>query len=135
MLSGNPSPSLSKTHLWIGRVLSAVPALMLVFSAAMNLAHPPGLDEGFAHLELPISMATALGVLELACTAIYIVPKTSVLGAILLTGYLGGATLTHLRVGHPYFITPLLGVLIWGGLYLRDPRLQTLLPFVSNPRS
>ena len=119
-------------QIWIGRILSAVPVLMLFFSAAMKLAHPPALDEGFAHLELPISLALGLGILETACTVIYLIPRTSVLGAILLTGYLGGATLTHLRVGDPYFMQPLLGAMLWGGLYLRDSRLQALIPFVSR---
>lgn len=105
-----------------------LPALMMVFSAAMKLAHPKGLDEGFAHLGIPISHAFGLGVLELTCTIVYLIPCTSVLGAILLTGYLGGATLTHLRVGDPYFMQPLLGVLFWGALFLRDARLRALIP-------
>jgi uncharacterized membrane protein YphA (DoxX/SURF4 family) len=126
------SENISKKQLWTGRILSVAPALMLVFSAAMKLIHPPELDQGFAHLGLPLSLAFGLGILELTCTAIYLIPRTSVLGAILLTGYLGGATLTHLRVGDPYYTQPLLGVLLWGGLYLRDPRLQALIPFVSR---
>lgn len=124
--------NISKKQLWIGRILSAAPVLLLIFSAAMKLIHPPELDEGFVHLGLPVSLAFGLGVLEITCTVIYLIPRTSVLGAILLTGYLGGATLTHLRVGDPYFAPPLLGVLLWGGLYLRDPRLQALIPFVSR---
>jgi hypothetical protein len=68
---------------------------------------------------------------ELACLALYWIPRTSVLGAILLAAYLGGATSIHVRVGDPFFMTPLLGVLFWGGLYLREPRLRALIPFRS----
>src|SRR5215831_9418009 len=83
----------------IGGIISAVPVLMLVMSAVMKFVKPPALLEGFAHLGLPERLAIGLGVLELACTALYVIPRTAVLGAILLTGYLGGAIVTHLRVG------------------------------------
>lgn len=76
----------------------------------------------------PASFALPIGLVELACTAIYVIPRTSVLGAILLTGYLGGATATHVRVGEPFFALIVLGVLVWGGLFFRDPRLRELLP-------
>ena len=117
---------------WASWAMSAVPVLMLLASAGMKLAQPAGLAEGFAHLGWPVSKAVGLGVLEIVCTIIYLVPRTSVLGAILLTAYLGGATATHVRVDDPYFATPLLGVLLWGGLYLRDERLRALLPFVTR---
>lgn len=123
------TPSVSKTALWTGRIMSALPVLLLIFSGVMKLAHPPGLDEGFDHLGIPVSHALGLGILELACVLVYLIPRTSILGAILLTGYLGGATAIHVRVGDPFFATPLTGVLIWGGLYLRDPRLRALIPF------
>ena len=122
------SPAVSKAALWSGRVMSALPTLMLLFSAYMKFNLPPEADKGFAHLGLSIGLAPALGVLELICTLIYLVPRTAVLGAILLTGYLGGATLTHLRVGDDYFMQPLLGVLLWGGLWLRDLRVRSLIP-------
>jgi len=121
---------ISKAARWTGRIMSWLPALMLLFSAVMKLVHPPQLDEGFAHLGLPVSLAFGLGILELACTVVYLMPRTAVLGAILLTGYLGGAILTHLRVGDPYYTQFLLGVMLWGGLFLRDPRLRALLPLV-----
>ena len=122
-----PSP-VSKKALWTGRIFSALPVLMLLFSASMKLMHPPQLNEGFAHLGIPVSFAFGLGLLEVACTVIYLIPRTAVLGAILLTGYLGGAILTHLRVGDPFWVQAVLGVLLWGGLYLREPRLRALLP-------
>ncbi len=123
--------SVSKRRLWTGRILSAVPALLLLFSAVMKLMYAPGLEEGFAHLGLPISLRIPLGILELACTIVYLIPRLAVVGAILLTGYLGGAILTHLRVGDPYFMQIVLATVIWGGLYLREPRLHTLLPLRS----
>jgi hypothetical protein len=85
--------------------------------------------EGLTHLGLPEKLLFGLGVVEVGCTALYLIPQTAVLGAILLTGYLGGATCAHLRVGDPYFAPILLGVAIWGGLFLRDARLRTLIPF------
>lgn len=123
-----PAPTSTKM-LWTGRVLSALPVLLLVFSSVMKLVQPPGFADGLAHLGIPLSQATGLGLLELGCTLVYLVPRTSVLGAILLTGYLGGATAIHVRVGDPFFGPVLLGVMLWGGLFLRDARLRALLPF------
>lgn len=118
----------SKKMVWAGRIASAVPVLMLVMSAVMKFAKPPSVIEGFAHLGLPVTLAFGLGVLELACTAIYLIPRTAVLGAILLTGYLGGAVVTHLRVGDPFIGPIIFGLLIWAGLFLREPRLRSLIP-------
>ena len=127
-----PTPPVSKKMLWSGRVMSAVPVLLLVMSGVMKLAKPQSVVDGFVHLGFPLSQLGGLGVLELLCTAIYLIPRTSVLGAILLTGYLGGATVTGLRVGDPTFPMPaILGVLVWGGLFLRDPRVRALIPFRS----
>jgi len=125
------TPSLSKPVLWTSYLMSAVPVLMLLFSAVMKLAHPPQLDEGFTHLGVPIKLALALGILELACTILYAIPRTAVLGAILLTGYLGGAMITHIRIGEPFIVQSLFGVILWGGLYLRDPRIRALIPLRS----
>lgn len=122
------SRPVSKKALWSGCVISALPVLMLLFSAVMKFVKPPEVVEGFTHLGLPESLALGLGILELACTVFYVIPQTAVLGAILLTGYLGGATATHLRVGDPYFMPVILGVLVWGGLFLRDARLRALIP-------
>ena len=126
-----PMP-VSNTRLWIGRVMSAIPVLILLASAAMKLAKVGGFSEQFAHLGWPLELAVGLGVLEVTCTVLYLIPATSVLGAILLTGYLGGATATHVRVGDPFFMQPLLGALVWGGLYLRDVRLQALMPITKR---
>ncbi len=122
----------SNTRLWMGRVMSAIPVLILLASATMKLAKVAGLSEGFTHSGWPLELATGLGVLEVTCTVLYLIPATSVLGAILLTGYLGGATATNVRVGDPYFMQPLLGALVWGGLYLRDVRLHALMPITKR---
>jgi len=117
-----------KKMLWISYVLSALPALLLLFSGAMKLIGPPSVVEGFAHLGYDQSVALGIGIVELLCTVLYLIPRTSVLGAILLTGYLGGATATHLRIGEPFYAAVLLGVSVWGGLFLRDERLRVLIP-------
>ena len=121
-------PRVSRPAFWIGWVLSVLPVLMLLFSAYMKFALPKEAVEGFEHLQYPTTLAFNLGILELACAAIYLFPHTAVLGAILLTGYFGGATATHVRVHDPFWIPPLLGVLVWLGLYLREPRLRSLIP-------
>ena len=128
MRSDTQTAPVSKTMLWAGRILSAVPVLMLLFSGVMKLMKPVPVLEGFVGLGYPESLALWIGIVELACAVLYVIPRTSVLGAILLTAYLGGATATHVRIGEPFFIPIVLGVLVWGGLYLRDERLRTLLP-------
>jgi len=123
----------SRKAIWAGRVVSTLPVLVLLMSAAMKLAKPAPVVEGFAHLGWPESLALGLGILEVACTAVYVVPRTAVLGAILLTGYLGGAAATHVRIEESFLMPVILGVLVWAGLFLRDARLRALLPFRSHP--
>ena len=124
----------SKKAFWAGCFLSALPVLMLLMSGVMKLMKPAPVVEGFTKLGYSDSLALGIGILELVCTALYVIPRTSVLGAILLTGYLGGATATHLRVGDPYFAPVVLGMLLWGGLYLRDRRLRALIPLRQSVR-
>ena len=118
-----------KWKLWTGWALSALPILMMLFSAAMKFSHRPEVVEGFVgKFGYPESTLFTLGVVELACAVVFAIPRTAVLGAVLVTGYLGGAIATHVRVGDP-FVPPLaLAVMAWGGLYLRDERLRELLP-------
>jgi hypothetical protein len=123
----DPAP-VSKAALWTGRVMSVVPSLLLLMSGVMKLTRSPQVVEGFAHLGLPENLIVPIGVLEIGCALVYLVPRTSVLGAILLTGYMGGTIVTHLRVGEPPVVQALLGVVFWGGLYLRDPRIRALIP-------
>lgn len=119
----------SKKRLWAGRIISALPVLLLLFSGVMKLLKPPAVLQSFAGYGYPEHLLVAIGFLEIACTVVYVIPRTSILGAILVTGYLGGATATNVRIGNPAFImTTLLGVLAWLGLYLRDDRLRAVLP-------
>ena len=113
---------------WVGRVISVLVSLMFLMSAGMKLKGGPELAEGMAHLGLPSSMVVPLAILELTCVAIYLIPMTSVLGAILLAGYVGGAICTHWRVGDPVIVQILLGIFVWLGLYLREDRLKALIP-------
>ena len=113
---------------WVGRVISGLAALLFLFSAAMKLKGGPELAEGMAHLGLPESMVMPLAILEISCVAIYLIPATSVLGAILLAGYVGGAICTHWRAGDPFVVQIVLGLFVWLGLYLREPRLKDLIP-------
>lgn len=130
-MSSDISNPTAKKMLWVGYVVSAVPVLMLLMSAIMKFAKPPAVVEGFTHLGWPENLALALGVVELVCVIIYVIPQTAVLGAILLTGYLGGAIATHVRVGEGFIGPAIFGVLVWLGLYLRDPRLRALIPLRS----
>jgi len=119
----------SRPRLWTGRVLSTLPVLMLLLSAAMKLTRSPQVVGTFVgKLGYPEPMLPVLALLELACVALYVIPRTATLGAVLLTGYLGGAIATHVRVGDAFVVPLALGLLVWAGLYLRDPRLGRLLP-------
>lgn len=113
---------------WIGLAISALVSVMFAMSAFMKFKGGPDVSEGMAHLGIPESLTLPLAILEIACVAVYLVPSTAVLGAILLTGYLGGAICSHLRVGDPFFTQTALGVLVWLGLYLREQRLRDLIP-------
>jgi hypothetical protein len=113
---------------WVGRVISVLASLLFLMSAFMKLKGGAELTQGMAHLGLPESLVKPLAILELSCVVIYLIPATSVLGAILLTGYLGGAICTHLRVGDPFIVQMALGVFVWLGLYLREDRLKALIP-------
>jgi hypothetical protein len=117
-----------KAVLLVGWILSILPSLMLVMSAVMKFVKPTGFAENFGKLGFPIGVADGLGIVELASTALYVIPQTSVLGAILLTGYLGGATAAHVRLDEPFLTPVIIGMVLWGGLYLRDYRIRSLIP-------
>ena len=124
----------SKAALWSGRVMSALPVLLVLMSSIMKLLKLPQVVEGFARTGLSEHLIVPVGIIELLCVVVYVIPRTSVLGAILMTGLLGGATITTLRVGDPTYPMPVvLGMLAWGGLYLRDPRLRALIPLRQRP--
>jgi hypothetical protein len=129
------APSVSKSALWTGRIMSGLAVAFLLMDSIMKFFKPAPVVDAFAKLGLPLSLVLPLGILLLSCTVIYAIPRTSVLGSILLTGYLGGAVVTHARVGDPLFSHVLfpvyMGVLVWGGLYFREPRLRALIPVRS----
>lgn len=114
--------------MWTGRIISGLIALLLTMSAIMKLMGGAEVAEGMTRMGLSESLRIPLGILEFSCVAIYAIPATSVIGAILLTGYVGGAIVTHLRIGEPVYIQVALGLLIWLGLYLRESRLTALIP-------
>jgi ABC-type transport system involved in cytochrome c biogenesis permease component len=126
------SAPLSKGRLWTGRIMSVLPALFLFIDGVGKLVKPAPVVEGTVQLGYPESVILGLGIVLLTCTVLYVIPRTAILGAILLTGYLGGAVATHVRVGSPllsHILFPVyIAVLIWGGLYLRDERLRALIP-------
>ena len=113
---------------WTGRVISILVSLVFLMSGFMKLKGGPEVTEGMAHLGLSESMMIPLAILELSCVALYLIPPTSVLGAVLLTGYMGGAICTHWRAGDVFIGPIVIGLVIWLGLYLREPRLRALLP-------
>lgn len=132
--TGSPAKP-SKVLFWVGWVISILPVALLLASATMKFLRPPEVTEGMAKFGYAESVLTTLGVVELTCTALYLFPRTAVLGAILLTGYLGGATATHVRVADPYFAPILVGIALWLGLLLREPRLWPLLPLRKPVRA
>ena len=130
-----PADTTSKTTRRVGYALSAISVLFLLMDSAMKLLALPIVLESTAQLGYPSTLAFArtLGIVLLVCTALYVYPRTSVLGAVLLTAYLGGAVATHVRVGSPLLTHTLfgvyLGVFVWGGLFLRNERLRALFPW------
>jgi hypothetical protein len=131
------STSVSKARLWIGRVLTALPVAFLLFDGAIKLVKIQPVTDAFAALGYPDSLARGIGLLEIVCAVLYAVPRTALLGAILLTGLFGGAIATHLRVGDPWLSHILFSLYLaapmWLGLYLRDERLRQLLPLRTLP--
>jgi DoxX-like family len=129
MVQTNPTASAA---LWIGRVMSGLVIAFMLLDGAMKLVPLDVVVTTSEEMGIPGNLARTLGVLGLICTALYAIPRTSIIGAILLTGYLGGAIASHLRLGDPIFTHTLfgfyLGLLAWGGLYLRDDGLRALIP-------
>ncbi len=131
----NPSPPAFAKARWAGHALSALPTLLLLFDGTAKVMRLAPVVEGTTKLGYSPDVVTPLGVVLIACTLLYAFPRTSMLGAILLTGYLGGAVATHVRTGDPLFSHALfpayVAALIWGGLFLREARLRALVPFVK----
>ena len=130
LAASRPVPA-AKTTLWAGRILSALAILFLAFDSIIKVLNLPPAVEATTQLGYAASLVVTIGLIELACLAIYAIPRTAALGAILLTGYLGGAIATQVRAESALFsiVFPLIiGALIWGGLFLRDARLRALVP-------
>jgi len=129
-MSVSQTATTSKTMVWIGRVVSALPVLMLIMSGTMKFNLPESAVKDMTQIGWQPQIMPALGIVELGATLLYIIPQTAVLGAILLTGYLGGAVATHVRVAdYSHMPIPIiLGILIWVGLYLRDAGIRRLAP-------
>lgn len=130
--------SASNTAIWAGRIFGGLPALFLLVDGVMKLFKPAIVVDTSAQLGYPESSLVGIGLTLLVSTLLYLVPRTRVLGAVLLTGYLGGAAATHVRVGGPIFpvIFPvLLGTMLWAGLWFRDSRVRPLLPIVERSAS
>jgi hypothetical protein len=123
----------SRQQVLAGRILSGLSIAFLLLDAGMKIAQAPAAVDGTVQLGYPVETILGIGLVQLACLALYAAPRTAVLGALLLTGYLGGAVATHVRVGNPLFSHILfptyVAALVWGGLYLRDARVRALLPF------
>jgi hypothetical protein len=113
----------------VGWVLTLAPSALLVMSGVMKLMASEQVTKGFADQGFPQGVHIPIGVAELASTAIYLIPQTAVLGAILLTGYMGGAIVTHVRLGESIIIHIVIGVAIWLAIFLREPRLRRLIPW------
>jgi hypothetical protein len=122
----------SRRALWSARILSALVTLFLLFDAVAHIAKPAPVADAFARLGYPLSASLGIGILELFCVVVYVIPRTEILGAVLLTGVLGGAIATHLRAGSPpfeaYIFPFIVGLFVWGGIWLRDVRLRALYP-------
>jgi hypothetical protein len=127
--------TVSKGRLWTGRILSTLPVLFMLMDGVMKLMKPDFVVKATVQLGFPENVIAPLGIIVLICTILYAIPQTAVLGAILLTGYLGGAVATHVRAGDPLFshiLAPVyFAVILWIGLYLREPRLSALVPLRS----
>ena len=132
-IAGNAEAS--RPARWLGRVLSGLVILFMLFDGAIKLVPWPVVTETMDRIGYGSSetLARTLGVITIVCTVLYAIPPTSIVGAILLTGYLGGAMASHLRIGSPLFTHILfgfyLGLMLWGGLWLRDRSLRALIPF------
>lgn len=132
-LSTGPRDLPSNKALWTGRILSGIGVAFLTFDAAIKVFAAPEAVEGTVELGYPASALFGIGVLQVICLVVYLIPRTSVLGAVLWTGYLGGAIATHVRVENPLFTHVLfptyVAAFLWGGLFLREPRLREFLPW------
>jgi DoxX-like protein len=132
MQAGSRAAPIGRKGLWAGRIVSGLAVLFLLFDSLIKVMRLAPAVQGTTALGYPATVVRGIGIVELICLVLYVIPRSSVFGAILLTGYLGGAIATHVRVGSPLLTHTLfpiyVALLIWGGLFLRDDRLRTLIP-------
>jgi hypothetical protein len=126
---------ISGKRLWTGRVLTTLIVLFMIFDGVIHIMKPPAVVEAFKELGLPLRLSVPIAIVELACLALYAIPRTCILGAILLTGYFGGAIAIQVIAGHPFFSQTLFpvyfAIVMWAGIYGREGRLRALIPFRS----
>jgi hypothetical protein len=125
---------ISKTALWSDRIVGALAAIVLVLTGMLKLLHPPVLERGFSRLSIPQHQMFSIGLQEFGCTVIYLIPSTGVFGAVLLSGYRGGAIMAALRIGHALVLPIVIGLFLWGGLWLCTPGVRSLLPLLRERR-
>jgi hypothetical protein len=129
MITETKAGQISNRALWPGRIISGLIILFMLFDSGVKLAKAAPAVEGTARLGYPVWELVPIGLVALLCVILYVIPRTAVLGAILLTGYLGGATATQVRMEDPWFVMPvLIGMLAWFGLYLRSESLRRIIP-------
>ena len=132
MTTATAPPANPKWMTWLGWVLTVLPSAALIMSAGFKFSGDKTVTEGLQKMGWGPNLAVPLGITELTCTILYLIPQTSVLGAILLTGYMGGAIATHISLEEPFAFQAVFGIVIWLGIFLREPRLRTILPYRST---
>lgn len=128
MTTESSAPKSSKAMLWASYAITALVTGGLLFSASMKILKPKELVDEFTRLGWPDRLALPLGIVEVVAAVLFVIPRTSVLGAVVITGYLGGATATHVRIDDAFLPPVIMGMLVWGALWLRDSRIRALLP-------
>ena len=135
MADSTLNPPVSKAGLWAGRIISMLVVLFLLFDSGIKILKLPAAVEGTVQAGYPANTVRPIGILLIACILLYVIPRTAILGAVLLTGYLGGATATMVRLSNAWFIFPVaVGALAWLGIFLRDAQLRVLFPLRSSTR-
>lgn len=134
-MTPTPQPSMSKSAKWAVGILTALIVFAFVPSAIMKLTNNPMAVEGFSAMGIPQGAILPIGIVELACLLVYLIPRTTVLGTLLLTGYLGGATLANIIGGSDFIHALVVGLFVWTGAWLRVPELQRLLPIRKSPEA
>ncbi|MGO8795738.1 MAG: DoxX family protein [Candidatus Sulfotelmatobacter sp.] len=127
------APQAANKMVWAGRIVSAIPVLLFLFTLTFGFLKPAMAAQGFAHYGYPKTAMLPITIVQVLVAVIYAIPRTAVLGAILMTGYLGGATATHVRVSEPFIFPIIVGILVWLGLYFRDARVRALVPLRTLP--